>query len=44
MINFLHNLAAFGAKNANFFAEFFGENILQIITLVPGGVRADDFL
>jgi hypothetical protein len=24
----------FSVKNANFFAEFFGENILKIITLV----------
>jgi hypothetical protein len=27
MIKFLHNLALFGVKNANFIAEFFGENI-----------------
>jgi hypothetical protein len=27
MIKFLHNLALFRVKNANFFAEFFGENI-----------------
>jgi hypothetical protein len=25
--DFLHNLALFGVKNANFFAEFFGENV-----------------
>jgi hypothetical protein len=37
MIKFLHNLALFRVKNANFFAEFFGENILKIITSVPGG-------
>jgi hypothetical protein len=36
MIQFLHNLALFWAKNANFFAKFFGENILKIITSVPG--------
>jgi hypothetical protein len=36
MINFFHNLALFRVKNANFFAEFFGENILKIITSVPG--------
>jgi hypothetical protein len=24
------------SQNANFFAEFFGENILKIITSVPG--------
>jgi hypothetical protein len=28
MIKTLHNLALFRVKNANFFAEFFGENIL----------------
>jgi hypothetical protein len=27
MINILHILALFWVKNANFFAEFFGENI-----------------
>jgi hypothetical protein len=27
MIKILHNLALFRVKNANFFAEFFGENI-----------------
>jgi hypothetical protein len=32
----LHNLALFWVKNANFFAKFFGENILKIITSVPG--------
>jgi hypothetical protein len=40
MIKILHNLALFCVKNANFFAEFFGENfihffgenILKIIT------------
>jgi hypothetical protein len=31
----LHNLAWFLVKNANFFAEFFGENIFKIITSVP---------
>jgi hypothetical protein len=25
-----------GTKNANIFAKFFGENILKIITSVPG--------
>jgi hypothetical protein len=34
--HFLHNLALFWIKNANFFAEFFRENILKIITSVPG--------
>jgi hypothetical protein len=29
------NLALFRVKNAIFFAEFFGENILKIITSVP---------
>jgi hypothetical protein len=38
MIKILHNLALFGVKNANFFAEFFGENILKIITSVPDEV------
>jgi hypothetical protein len=32
MIKFLHNLALFWVKNAKFFAEFFRENILKIIT------------
>jgi hypothetical protein len=36
MIKILHNLALFGVKNANFFAEIFGENIFKIITSVPG--------
>jgi hypothetical protein len=36
MIKILHNLALFWVKNANFFADFFGENILKIITSVPG--------
>jgi hypothetical protein len=36
MIKFLYNLALFWVKNANFFAKFFVENILKIITLVPG--------
>jgi hypothetical protein len=35
MIKILHNLALFRVKNAIFFAEFFGENILKIITSVP---------
>jgi type IV secretory pathway ATPase VirB11/archaellum biosynthesis ATPase len=38
MIKILHNLPLFWVKNANFFAEFFGENILIIITSVPGRV------
>jgi hypothetical protein len=36
MIKILHKLALFWVKNANLFAEFFGENILKIITSVPG--------
>jgi hypothetical protein len=36
MIKIVHNLALFGVKNANFFAEIFGENIFKIITSVPG--------
>jgi hypothetical protein len=37
VIKILHNFALFGVKNANFFAEFFGENIFKIITSVPDG-------
>jgi hypothetical protein len=33
---FFQNLALFWVKNANNFAKFFGENILKIITSVPG--------
>jgi uncharacterized membrane protein len=36
MIKFLQKVAAVGAKNANIFAKFFGENIFKIITSVPG--------
>jgi hypothetical protein len=36
MINFSQNLALFWVKNANFFAKLFSENILKIITSVPG--------
>jgi hypothetical protein len=36
MIKLFHNVALFRVKNANFFAEFCGENILKIITSVPG--------
>jgi hypothetical protein len=39
MIKILHILAWFWVKNANFFAEFFGENILKIITSVPDGAN-----
>jgi hypothetical protein len=35
MIKILHNLVLFRVKNANFFAEIFGENILKIIASVP---------
>jgi hypothetical protein len=35
MIKILQSLPLFWVKNANFFAEFFGENILKIITSVP---------
>jgi hypothetical protein len=31
MVKIFHNLALFRVKNAKFFAEFFGENILKII-------------
>jgi hypothetical protein len=34
MIKIFHNLALFWVKNTNFFAEFFGENILKIVTSV----------
>jgi hypothetical protein len=36
MIKILHILALFRVKNSNFFAIFFGENILKTITLFPG--------
>jgi hypothetical protein len=32
----LKKLVLFSVKNANFFAEFFAENIFKIITSVPG--------
>jgi hypothetical protein len=32
---FFQNLALFRVQNANFFAKFFGENILKIIASVP---------
>jgi hypothetical protein len=32
---FFNNLALFLVKNANFFAKFFGENIVIIVTSVP---------
>jgi hypothetical protein len=40
MIKILHNLALLRVKNANFFADFFGEKILKIITSVPGHPEA----
>jgi hypothetical protein len=43
MIKILHNLALFWVKNVNFFAKFFGENILKIITSVPGWNMNRDF-
>jgi hypothetical protein len=36
VINFLQKLAVVRAKNAKIFAKFFGENILKIMTSVPG--------
>jgi hypothetical protein len=36
---FSQKLAAAWAKNANIFARFFGENILKIITSVPGPLK-----
>jgi hypothetical protein len=35
MIEFLHNLALICVKNANFFAEFFGENIFKNHNIGP---------
>jgi hypothetical protein len=35
MINFFQNLTVVWAKNAKFFAKFFGENIFKSITSVP---------
>jgi hypothetical protein len=35
MIKILHILALFWVKNANFFAEFFGENILKNHNIGP---------
>jgi hypothetical protein len=35
MIKILNKLALFLVKNANFFADFFGENIYEIIKSVP---------
>jgi hypothetical protein len=35
MINFFHNLHLFRVKNAKFFAEFFGENILKNHNIGP---------
>jgi hypothetical protein len=36
MVKILHNLALFWVKNANFFAEFFGENIFKNRNIGPG--------
>jgi hypothetical protein len=41
MIKILHNLALLWVKNANCFAEKFGENILKIITSVPGYAKQE---
>jgi hypothetical protein len=41
MVIVLHNLALYLVKDANFFAKFFGENILKIITSVPGHLESD---
>jgi hypothetical protein len=35
MINFLNKVTLFLVKNANFVANFFGENIFKITTSVP---------
>jgi hypothetical protein len=44
MITILQKLALFCVKNANIFAKFFGENILKIITSVPGFGKIGIFL
>jgi hypothetical protein len=44
MNKILHYLALLWVKNANFFAEFFGENIFKIITSVPGWFSYHCFL
>jgi hypothetical protein len=43
MIKILHILALFWVKKRQFFAEFFGENILKIIISVPGVVEWGDW-
>jgi hypothetical protein len=35
MIKFFHDLALFRVKTLIFFADFFGENILKMITSAP---------
>jgi hypothetical protein len=41
---FLQKLAVVWAKSANIFAKFFGENILKIITSVPGHTGRRTFM
>jgi hypothetical protein len=41
MIDFFQKQAVIWAKNANIFAKLFGENILKIITSVPGRIFLD---
>jgi hypothetical protein len=41
MIEVLHNLALFWGQKRQFFADFFGENILKIITSVLGKQTRD---
>jgi hypothetical protein len=43
IIKFFHNLPFVLSQKRQFFAEFFGENILKIITSIPGH-PADRFL
>jgi hypothetical protein len=44
MITFMSKFALFPIKNDNFFDKFFGENILKIITLVPGTPKSLKYL
>jgi hypothetical protein len=43
MINFFQNFALSRVKYANFFADFFGENIFKIITSVPVAPKFENF-
>jgi hypothetical protein len=39
MIKFLHNVALFWVKNANFLPDFFGENILKNYNIGPSFLK-----